>query len=64
VEAHKWYNLSAARGNAAELERRLRAGNAELLGAVLSTGAGTAAYRAWAAEQTAPGAPEAQGTSS
>ena len=48
----------------AELERRLRAGNAELLGAVLSTGAGAAAYQAWAAEQTAPGAPEAQGTSS
>jgi hypothetical protein len=47
-----------------ELERRLRAGNAELLGAVLSTGAGATAYRAWEAEQTAPGAPQAQGTSS
>ena len=42
-----------------ELERRLRSGDAELLGVVLSTGVGAAAYREWAAGQSGAATPQA-----
>ena len=42
-----------------ELERRLRSGDAELLGAVLSTGVGTAAYKEWVAGQSGAVDPQA-----